>query len=53
MAGSRRLMITGVGGSNIAKSAASRLIPKRGQVKLAIVAGLAHRLASMFTVHFR
>lgn len=31
----------------------SRLIPKRGQVKLGIAVAIAHRLASMLTGHIR
>ncbi|XVE51267.1 hypothetical protein DITRI_Ditri02bG0026300 [Diplodiscus trichospermus] len=46
MAGSRRAMING--GIYSSQRIAGRPIPKRGQVKLAIVLGLAHSFASVF-----
>jgi len=33
------------------RTVSGRLIPKRGQVKVAIVLGLAHSLASIFSHH--
>ncbi|KAK4743737.1 hypothetical protein SAY87_010049 [Trapa incisa] len=31
----------------------SRMIPKRGRVKLGIAVAIAHRLASILTIHIR
>ncbi|OAY24745.1 hypothetical protein MANES_17G040600v8 [Manihot esculenta] len=45
-AGARRNMINGGNYSQ-------RLIPKRGQVKVAIVLGLAHSFASIFSTRSR
>ncbi|KAI6705034.1 hypothetical protein NL676_007996 [Syzygium grande] len=53
MAGSRRSIINIVGGGDVTRGIMSRPIPRRGRVKVAIVAGLAHQLASMFTIHVR
>ncbi|XVF25877.1 hypothetical protein REPUB_Repub13aG0251700 [Reevesia pubescens] len=46
MAGTRRAMING---RIYSQRIAGRPIPKRGQVKLAIVLGLAHSFVSIFS----
>ncbi|KAL3740208.1 hypothetical protein ACJRO7_021479 [Eucalyptus globulus] len=53
MADSRSSTVSIVSGGDVARGVMSRPIPRRGRVKVAIVAGLAHRLASMFAVHVR
>jgi len=50
MAGSRSAMVNGGGFS---PRLSGRLIPKRGQVKLGIVVGLAHSFASIFSLSSR
>ncbi|KAH1048623.1 hypothetical protein J1N35_039407 [Gossypium stocksii] len=50
MAGGRREMING---GNISRRIAGRPIPKMGQVKVAIIAGIAHSFASIFTTSSR
>ncbi|KAJ6396948.1 hypothetical protein OIU77_021895 [Salix suchowensis] len=45
-AGGRSVMISGV---SYSQRFYGRMIPKRGQVKVAIVLGLAHTFASMFS----
>ncbi|KAF9672289.1 hypothetical protein SADUNF_Sadunf11G0025900 [Salix dunnii] len=47
MEGARRLMI--LNGGKVSRGFASRPIPKRGQLKVAIVLGLAHCFASFFS----
>ncbi|KAF9683522.1 hypothetical protein SADUNF_Sadunf04G0022500 [Salix dunnii] len=47
MAGGRLPLI--IKGGKVSRGFASRLIPKRGQVKVAIVAGLAHSFSSVFS----
>ncbi|KAL3740228.1 hypothetical protein ACJRO7_021499 [Eucalyptus globulus] len=51
MADSRSSTVSIVGSSDVARGVMSQPIPRRGRVKVAIVAGLAHRLASMIAVH--
>ncbi|GMN50885.1 hypothetical protein TIFTF001_020046 [Ficus carica] len=46
MEGTRRTMING---RNSSSRSPSRPIPKRGQVKVGIVVGLAHSVASIFS----
>ncbi|KAK3188075.1 hypothetical protein Dsin_027636 [Dipteronia sinensis] len=43
-------MINGGGGGYSHRRISGRLIPKRGQVKLGIVLGLAHSFASIFSL---
>ncbi|TYG48540.1 hypothetical protein ES288_D10G023500v1 [Gossypium darwinii] len=50
MAGARREMING---GNISRRIAGSPIPRRGQVKVAIMAGIAHSFASIFTTSSR
>ncbi|OAY26324.1 hypothetical protein MANES_16G038800v8 [Manihot esculenta] len=50
MAGARAAMING---RKISRSSSGRPIPKRGQVKVAIVVGLAHSVASIFSLNSR
>ena len=38
-----------INGGNLSPRSSSRPIPKRGQVKVAIVVGLAHSVASVFS----
>lgn len=47
MAGARREVI---GGRNLCRRFSSRPIPKRGQVKVAIVLGLVHSFSSIFSL---
>ncbi|XVE87960.1 hypothetical protein DITRI_Ditri19aG0030200 [Diplodiscus trichospermus] len=47
MAGTRKAMING---GIYSQRIAGRPIPKRGQVKIAIVLGLAHSFASIFSL---
>ncbi|KAF3451546.1 hypothetical protein FNV43_RR07641 [Rhamnella rubrinervis] len=47
MEGSRRRMVNG--GNLLPSFTSSRLIPKRGRVKVMIVVGLANSVASIFT----
>uniref|UniRef100_F6GYY0 Uncharacterized protein n=1 Tax=Vitis vinifera TaxID=29760 RepID=F6GYY0_VITVI len=47
MAGGRRAMING---GNFSQRFSGRPIPKRGQVKVGIVVGLAHSVASIFSL---
>ncbi|KAK3188076.1 hypothetical protein Dsin_027637 [Dipteronia sinensis] len=49
MAGARRAMINGGNFSKRFSAATSRPMPKRGQVKVAILVGLAHSVASIFS----
>lgn len=50
MAGGRSAMING---GNFSPRFSGRLIPKRGQVKLGIVVGLAQSFASIFSLSSR
>uniref|UniRef100_A0A2N9GY52 Uncharacterized protein n=1 Tax=Fagus sylvatica TaxID=28930 RepID=A0A2N9GY52_FAGSY len=50
MAGARREMING---GNISRTLSGRPIPRRGQVKVAIVLGLVHSFSSMFSPNSR
>ncbi|KAG5223568.1 hypothetical protein IMY05_C0704000300 [Salix suchowensis] len=47
MEGARRLMI--YNGGKVSRGFVSRPIPKRGQLKVAIVLGFAHSFASFFS----
>ncbi|KAI5570541.1 hypothetical protein POPTR_011G044700v4 [Populus trichocarpa] len=47
MAGARRLM--SYNGGKVSRGFVSRPIPKRGQLKVAIVVGFAHCFASFFS----
>ncbi|KAK2644167.1 hypothetical protein Ddye_019362 [Dipteronia dyeriana] len=49
MAGARRAMINGGNFSQRFSDATSRPTPKRGQIKVAILVGLAHSVASIFS----
>lgn len=50
--GRREMMSLNIsGGSSWRRAEYGRPIPKRGQVKAAIVSGLAHSLSSMFRSH--
>uniref|UniRef100_A0A2C9U889 Uncharacterized protein n=1 Tax=Manihot esculenta TaxID=3983 RepID=A0A2C9U889_MANES len=51
--GAKRSMIKGGNYSESQRVYSGRLIPKRGQVKVAIVLGLAHSLASIFSLRSR
>ncbi|GFP98275.1 hypothetical protein PHJA_001971500 [Phtheirospermum japonicum] len=53
MEGGRREMMSINGGYSWRRMEYGRPIPKRGQVKAAIVSGLAHSLSSMFSMGSR
>ncbi|OWM91286.1 hypothetical protein CDL15_Pgr000230 [Punica granatum] len=40
-------------GASVPRRYSSRPIPKRGRVKLGIAAAIAHRVASVLTIHIR
>ena len=46
MAGSR---IKAINGGDLSRKYSDRLIPKRGQVTMGILAGIAHSVTSMFS----
>ncbi|KAH7545938.1 hypothetical protein FEM48_Zijuj01G0147200 [Ziziphus jujuba var. spinosa] len=50
MAGARNSMVNG---GNLSQRFSGRLIPKRGQVKMAIVVGLLHTVSSIFSTSSR
>lgn len=50
MAGARKAVLDG---GNLSQRFSGRLIPKRGQVKVAIVVGLLHSVSSIFTLSSR
>ncbi|EXB51806.1 hypothetical protein L484_006379 [Morus notabilis] len=50
MAGDKRVLIDG---GKLAHKFSGRLIPKRGQVKMTVVAVLIHSLSSIFSLHSR
>ncbi|KAL8460411.1 hypothetical protein ACS0TY_031304 [Phlomoides rotata] len=53
MEGGRREMMNINGGNSLRRMEYSRPIPRRGQVKAAIVSGLAHSLSSMLSFNSR
>uniref|UniRef100_A0A0A0KLE0 Uncharacterized protein n=1 Tax=Cucumis sativus TaxID=3659 RepID=A0A0A0KLE0_CUCSA len=46
MAGTR---INAINHGNLSRKCSDRLIPKRGQVKLGIIVGIAHSVTSIFS----
>ncbi|OMO76568.1 hypothetical protein CCACVL1_15597 [Corchorus capsularis] len=50
MAGARRELING---GNLSSRIVARPIPRRGQVKVAILVGIAHSVASIFSLTSR
>ncbi|KAI3434051.1 uncharacterized protein J3R85_006839 [Psidium guajava] len=42
-----------INGGGLSRRVSSRLIPRRGQVKVGIVVGLAHSFASIFSLNLR